>query len=131
MRRFAVLLILMSGIVPAWAQHDWIPSKEDIDTFETKIHLPDWGRSTQYPNGHLPTPSEFSRYYTGTISNGHRILLGELHDAHGADNSIHIVATTRAFPLIADGGCHVVHVRYDLDSQQAYLLNVMAWPEFS
>jgi hypothetical protein len=118
MRQFAVVLILICGIGPVWAQQNWTPTKEDVDTFEAVVHLPDWGNSTQYPNGHIPATSEFARYYAGILSNGPRILLAEFAGTGAQQSGTHIVTTPRAFPLIADGGCHIVHIRYDIDTRQ-------------
>jgi hypothetical protein len=119
MRQFAVFLILACGIGPVWAQQDWKPMEKDIGAFEAVVQLPNWGKSTQYPNGHVPTPSEFVRYYAGSISNGHHILLAEFVGLDGGNEpGTHIVASPHAFPLISDGGCHILHIRYDLDAQR-------------
>jgi hypothetical protein len=97
----------------------WTPDAATIAKFEAAIHIPDWGRSDAYPNGHVPMVSEYARYYAGDNSNGRRIVFAELVVlAPGAPSGTHLVATIADFPQISDGGCTVVNLIYDVDQDK-------------
>jgi hypothetical protein len=118
MRLLVVSLILIGVAEPAFPQESWTPTPKVIKEFEATVKLPDLGQSTQYPHGHIPAPSEFARYYIGSISNGHHVLSAEFVLADGRSKpGIFVVDTLRRF-RIADGGCGVVHIEYDVEDRR-------------
>jgi len=72
-----------------------------ITNIEASLHLPD---------GAAPL-SSYTRYYAGTIKKGHRILLGHFEAGSG---KVQIVPSVRDLPVVYDGGCSIVSIRYDV-----------------
>jgi hypothetical protein len=111
-----ILLCVCGGSAGA---DPWMPDAQTIAKFEAAIHIPDWGASTEFPNGHVPAVSEYARYYAGDNSNGRRIVFAELVVlGPAAPPGIHLVATIAAFPQISDGGCTIVNLIYDVDQDR-------------
>ncbi len=117
---FAVLscasLVCAGGAAMA---EPWAPDQQTIARLEAALQIPDWGRSTQYPDGHVPAVSEYGRYYTGEAFDGRKMVFAELVSLDSGpqiEPGIHLVNSVAAFPGIEDGGCHVVSLVYDVDA---------------
>ena len=55
----------------------------------------------------------YERFYAGHVSNGDRVILGELIVPFDKEKpGIHIVHSPKNFPMVSDGSCSVVHVVY-------------------
>jgi hypothetical protein len=95
----------------------WVPDSQAINELESVVQLPDWGRSTAFPNGHKPDVAEYARFYAGSVSNGRHMILAEFVHVPGYAG-VHMVPTARDFPVIMDGGCHIINIRYDADAKR-------------
>ena len=117
--RIAILLgAFFSSLAGAAMAEPWMPDQPTIAKLEASLQIPDWGRSTQYPDGHVPAVSEFARYYTGDAFDGRKMVFAELVSLDKGpefEPGIHLVNSVAAFPGIEDGGCHVVSLVYDVD----------------
>jgi hypothetical protein len=116
-------VIVLCACAGAASADPWTPDAATIAKFEAAIHIPDWGRSTEFPNGHVPAVSEYARYYAGDISpngsGGRRIVFAELVVlGPGVQPGTHLVSTIAGFPQISDGGCTVVNLIYDVDQDK-------------
>ena len=108
----APLSALVGGAAMA---EPWAPDQQTIAKLEAGLQIPDWGRSPQYPDGHIPAVSEYARYYTGESFDGRKMVFAELVSLDsGGEPGIHLVGSVAAFPGIEDGGCHVVSLVYDV-----------------
>ena len=62
---------------------------------------------------------DYARYYAFYLEDGHRRIAAEFvadpFVQEGA-GGVHVVSSKDSFPAIADGGCSVVHVVYDVDT---------------
>jgi hypothetical protein len=87
------------------ASPDWVPDISLVTKIEASLHLPDGAASL----------SSYTRYYAGTIKNGHRILLGHFEAGSG---KVQIVRSVRELPVIYDGGCSIVSIRYDVTAER-------------
>lgn len=99
----------------------WAPDQQTIAKLEAGLQIPDWGRSTQYPDGHVPAVSEYARYYTGEAFDGRKMVFAELVSLDSGSEfapGVHLVNSVAAFPGIEDGGCHVVSLVYDVDANR-------------
>ena len=67
------------------------------------------------PRGAAPL-AEYTRYYTGEVLGGSGLVEGVLLKVprYSNDAPINIVPPA-AFPAIADGGCGVIYLLYDVD----------------
>jgi hypothetical protein len=118
----AMLVWACSGAAMA---DPWTPDAQTIAKLESVVRLPDLGHSDQYPNGHVPAVTDYARYYAGDISmgangtNSRHIVFAQLVmlDA-GTQPGIHMVATIADFPQIANGGCGIINLIYDVDQAQ-------------
>jgi hypothetical protein len=107
-------LAAMAGAAHA---EPWAPDQQTIAKLEASLKIPDWGRSTQYPDGHVPLVSEYARYYTGEAFDGRKMVFAELVSLDSGvefEPGVHLVNSVAAFPGKEDGGCHVVSLVYDV-----------------
>ena len=116
MKKSWIALVLCAASSAAMAE-PWAPDQETIAKLEASVQFPDWGPSTQYPGGHVPAVSEYARYYTGEAFDGRKMVFAELVSLGSGpeiEPGIHLVGSVAAFPQIADGGCSVVSLVYDV-----------------
>lgn len=100
MKRAGMLLaaLLMSACTGSGAKH--LGGAQLVKTLEQQVKL---------PKDASPL-ADYTRYYTLT-SDG--MLVGiYVKDFDGGDRQAHLVSE-REMPGFADGGCHVINVRYD------------------
>lgn len=89
--------------VPQAQEQTWQVTSQDAEQLERRIILPE---------GSHPLAS-YERYYTGLVRGGRRIIRGYLYQ--GDKPGIYLRPSEI---LIADGGCSVVEVEYDVGSQR-------------
>src|ERR1700759_4910233 len=58
----ALILTLLCASGGGALADPWVPDEQTIAKLEATVQLPDWGRSTLYPKGHVPAVTEFGRY---------------------------------------------------------------------
>jgi hypothetical protein len=90
------------------------PEMTQIEKLETAIES-----GTPKHGEKLRPLKDYARYYAFYLKDGHRRIEGEfVADPFAAEGAagVHIVSSRKSFPLIADGGCSVVHVVYDVDT---------------
>lgn len=97
-----VSALLLVGAAVAGQIH-WIPGKVDVAKLEAQAKPPEGYRLNRY-----------DRAYSGTYISGRKIIEGRwVEVAHGQRPKVEIVAYDQ-LPNIADGGCSVVTVYYDV-----------------
>jgi|SRR5581483_1245681 len=113
-RILAVSAVLLSCVGSTRAQDaTWTPDRQAIDELESAVQLPAWGPSRAHP------VAEYARYYAGIVSNGRHLILAEFVGLGGMYVAgIHLVASRRDFPVIFDGGCAIINLRYDADAKR-------------
>ena len=119
MNRILALSIILTTAAAQCLAADtsWTPDSATIQKLEVAAAKADWGpQSHHQPAASIDT---YARFYAGTIEGGHHIVRGvftsrSLRPAKG----VHIVSTMGQLPMIMDGGCNVVDVNYDADSDQ-------------
>ncbi|RZZ88322.1 hypothetical protein [Pseudoxanthomonas winnipegensis] len=95
--------LLMSACTGPGAQH--LDDAQLVKTLEQQVRL---------PKDASPL-SDYTRYYTLTADG---MLVGVyVKDFDGGDRQAHLVSK-REMPLILDGGCSVINVRYDPDANK-------------
>jgi hypothetical protein len=110
LQSFTIILAIGLSLRLCQAQ-PWQPDTAEI----SKLEAGDFPRL-----GHSPDLSTYARYYAGISENGHHLIVGELLTLVGDSRTagVHIVAGEKDFPVIFDGGCSVMHIRYDVDTSQ-------------
>lgn len=86
----------------------WTPTAELVDKIEAGLEM---------PRGHpLKT---YRRYYSGEVSRGRHVVIAVFLKSNqpGVD-----VVPRDKLPRILDGGCSVMHLRYDVESQKVLML---------
>lgn len=86
----------------------WAPTAELVDKIEAGLEI---------PRGH-PLQA-YRRYYSGEVSGGHHVVTGVFLKSNHP--GVEIVPRDK-LPRILDGGCSVMHLRYDVDSQKVLML---------
>ncbi|WP_148667871.1 hypothetical protein [Mizugakiibacter sediminis] len=86
----------------------WTPTAELVDKIEAGLEM---------PRGH-PLQA-YRRYYSGEASGGHHVVIAVFlkSDHPGVE-----VVPRDKLPRILDGGCSVMHLRYDVESQKVLML---------
>lgn len=88
---------------------------KDIRQLESVVRVP-------ADPGWQPAPlAKYRRYYTGITIHGHRMIQGELVLASTDEDGrpgVYPVGGVEDFPLIADGGCSVVNLLYDIAAKR-------------
>jgi hypothetical protein len=103
-RAAAVAILAASGSVHA---QNWSPDPALIQRIEKQLVLPPGSKLLE----------AYTRYYFGTSSGERQILGGTfLHESREA-GGVKIVNQADA-PLIFDGGCTVVHLKYDIQDDK-------------
>jgi hypothetical protein len=96
----------------------WKPDAQTISQFEASIKLPDG-----FYNGPKPLLTEYARYYWGADYQGNRVVVGELVRADGNTAAgIYLGSDSKISPVIPDGGCTVVHLKYDVVTAKVTML---------
>lgn len=96
------------------------PDAATIRKMESKIVVP---RLDGGP--HQPTLADFARYYAASTSNSHRTIVGEMVIPFGPPTKsvgIYVVGSKNEFPAIFNGGCAVLYLVYDIDTEQVISL---------
>lgn len=83
----------------------WEPTAKIVAQLEDPIHL---------PKGASPLLS-YTRYYAGTIINGHRVVVGTYKHSGGG---VVIEKSTHDLPIVFDGGCDNINIRYDVSKKR-------------
>jgi hypothetical protein len=96
---------LLASVNTANAEN-WSPDPVLISNVEKGLVL---------PKGANPMV-EYNRYYFGTFSGGKRILSAVFLREKGP-GSVKIIKEAEA-PQVLDGGCSVIHLKYDADSKK-------------
>jgi hypothetical protein len=109
-----VAVVALGTSLPAFSQN-WVPDAGTIAKLESSIKpgaIPHWG------NAHSPIVTDYSRYYAGAMLKGERVVLGEFvaADIENSKATIHIVRSSKEFPVISDGSCSIVNVVYAVKS---------------
>lgn len=86
----------------------WKPSPAQIKQLERFLKLPE-GRPL----------SSYSRFYSGQISAGQHIIVGEFLKAESAKVQI---VDEQKMPKVLDGGCSVVHLKYNVEKKRVLQL---------
>jgi hypothetical protein len=107
----------------------WTPSDRQIAELEEtlRLHVPPGGIFRPGPRLR-PSPSQkdlvlqiYARHYAGVTEGDHRVIVGKLVTADGFYTTAGIYIGIEAeFPLVFDGGCDVITVRYDPSSKQIW-----------
>jgi hypothetical protein len=85
---------------PQQANDHWVPTLAEVQDLESHLVKPGPAQL-----------AKSTRFYYGFYDNGMRVIRGEiLADGVGSDMQIHIM---QGFPMIADGGCGIIHLSYD------------------
>ena len=105
----SICLALASTVSYGAGSPTWKPDPKLIAKLEALIKIP--GEA-----GYTPIPlSKYARYYAGVTVNGRRMIRGELvlDDPDGKVLGIFVVPEAK-FPPVADGGCDIVNLQYDV-----------------
>ena len=120
MRKLWIALIVLGTCIAGsiHAQSSvWTPDTLLISKLEATIQpgdFPKWGYV-----GHPPIATDYVRYYTGTMTHGHRMISGEwvlLHITDKKRAGIYVVRSEKDFPIVYDGSCGIVHVVYSVET---------------
>jgi hypothetical protein len=103
---FATSWCGVSGADAGGAPTVWVPDGQVIARLERRITLPVGAYKL----------AQYTRYYTGVIRDGHRIVRGTYVAGVG---KVIIVETERDMLPPMDGGCEVVNIDYDVDARKA------------
>lgn len=98
---------------PLHAAESWTPTRGEIARLEAGLKLPE-SPSTSGPL------KDYERYYAGIVRNGHRMIHAEfvaLGIGPEARGQVHVTSEDK-FPVIMDGGCGVVNLLYDVESNR-------------
>lgn len=112
MKRVAALLAIIALAAPvsgaaALTEH-WRPNKAQVARLEARLVMPfDAAPLDQY-----------RRYYTGAHPKRAHRVAGLLYRDFDDPPGVIIVDKPDAFPMIFDGGCDVIHVTYDLATDE-------------
>jgi hypothetical protein len=111
-RQFALLatlgLMQIAGCTDGTSETaNWQPSVRAVADLEATMTLP--------PGAKLIT--KYARYYTGEMEAGRPIILGILVLDDHRPAGTYIISET-AMPLILDGGCTVITVKFDVHASQ-------------
>jgi hypothetical protein len=122
---YAAAAVSLAGPIAAQPapSGQWTPTAQMVAQLEKAIRLP---QDLRMPRDR--SLADYDRYYTGSEIGGRKVISGlyvqiEMTDARRKPNSVpagqvHIVPMQR-LPTIADGGCSVITVFYDLKSGSA------------
>ncbi len=105
MRRGGALLVsvsLLAGVALAGEAH-WIPNRADVVRLERQVMPPGGYRLDSY-----------DRAYSGTYVSGRKVIEGRWVEVERGRKPRVDVVSYEKLPDIADGGCSVVTVYYDL-----------------
>lgn len=100
--------MLPSGANAGSKKYSWKPSTSLIKKIEADLKMPK-GLSV----------GSYRRYYSGKIVDKHHIIIAEF--VKDDDPGIEIVEAGE-WPHISDGGCLVVHLKYDVEAQKIIFL---------
>ncbi len=96
--------------------NNWTPTDTQITELESHIRLDQlaWWKISK-----LPSLSGYERFYAAGTSKGEKLILGELvlADSSKRRPGVHMVLSTREFPMISDGGCAVISLAYSVSSK--------------
>jgi hypothetical protein len=90
---------------------EWMPTLADIASVEATLSMPEGSSSLK----------KYIRYYAGTVVKGHRVLLGHFErgpSATGADGEVRIAKSKEDLPVVFDGGCSIIFLRYDMTERR-------------
>ena len=92
----------------------WTPSMDDVRHIESIVRM---------PTGASPIAA-YVRFYTGVVDNGRKVIEGVylarsvMQDMHRDIHTDVNVVIANDMPFINDGGCLMVTVYYDVDSEK-------------
>lgn len=86
----------------------WAPTAGLVDKIEAGLET---------PRGH-PLQA-YRRYYSGEVSGGHHVVIAVFLKSNHP--GVEVVPRDK-LPRILDGGCSVMHLRYDVESQKVLML---------
>jgi hypothetical protein len=87
----------------------WMPSDSQIIELEGLLRLPEGARLQDY-----------ARHYAGVAEGGRQIVIGELVIPRSDERTGIYIGSEAELPMINDGGCSVVTVRFDPSSKAVH-----------
>jgi hypothetical protein len=131
-RFWLVLVALAAAVFGGWLYSRyasaWTPSDGQIAELEELFRLPAVELRRRFGNFDLGVPlgnlRDYARHYAGVTEGGRRIVVGVFVEAgwfHHEPAGIYI-GSEAELPVIFDGGCGVITLRYDLSNKE-----IRAW----
>jgi len=108
----AALLLAFAGAPSAMSDSGWRPERPMIDALETAVVMPPGARPL----------AEYRRQYGGMLEAGRRVIWGVFHvpgiPGLPKDELPVAIFDREPPPMIQDGGCSVVTLKFDVSAQR-------------
>ena len=107
-----MLSLALARTPAAMTEKGWRPEQPMIDALEAAIRMPPGARPL----------AEYRRQYGGTVEEGRRVISGQFHlpgiGGSPKDEPAVAVFDHEPPPMIEDGGCAVVTLKFDVSARR-------------